>query len=644
MIVAWISSFICVRPILGAGNSYVPHEVIVIFANSTTLVQARELLDGEDFHVVNSVYSHLSIYLVEILNPTLTEHAAVDSLWKLSFIAKAHLNRIYNPAFQPNDALFPDQWYLSQPFWQGYNADVNAPEAWEITTGENSFFGEEVVVAVIDEGFDRIHPELYNRQWRNTVELNGITGADDDQNGAIDDTLGYRVYSEYETIDGGRSCYSYPEEGEQIGFHGTGVAGFVTAQSNNESLIAAPNWGCKSLLVATCVLTDAHIDSALSYIRQTKERWYETNGVCGANIIAINMSFSTGRGENETSCDTTNWNDILNDLGALGVLLRFCRSNEPTDVDIPGIVPAGCASDFLTSVSASNKWDAKPSWASYGDSTIDLFAPGADLIALQHVGDTLVTIGNSAACPQVASTIALAYSIPNPSFQEYYSLQRDSAALDLKQIVLDNVERTDWNSVPFQESVTGGRLNMQFAVQGMCNFYRDNGHSFVSQVNSGSTSSSSPNYVRGRGNHTVYSDGSDLYYAWHNDCFNEPRIYKLTSPNTPGVQPCIASSEYGDTTDVFMAWLGGEQGLSVLEHKVIGTCTESSSFQEEWRLAKLAVPAPSGQGVTSHRSHRAERGGHHSGRYRGRRGRERARSPHLARAGCRLARFRVVGT
>ena len=75
---------------------------------------------------------------------------------------------------QPNYLYYPVE-ILSGEYsslW-GFD-DIDAPEAWDITTGE-----ADIIVAVIDTGVDINHPELEDRIWANTGEI-ADNGLDDD--------------------------------------------------------------------------------------------------------------------------------------------------------------------------------------------------------------------------------------------------------------------------------------------------------------------------------------------------------------------------------------------------------------------------------------------------------------------------------
>lgn len=87
----------------------------------------------------------------------------------------------------PDDTYFGQLWGMDNTGQDGGldDADIDAPEAWNITTGSR-----EVVVAVIDSGIDYYHPDLAANIWTNPAEIAG-NGIDDDANGYVDDVRGW---------------------------------------------------------------------------------------------------------------------------------------------------------------------------------------------------------------------------------------------------------------------------------------------------------------------------------------------------------------------------------------------------------------------------------------------------------------------
>lgn len=126
----------------------------------------------------------------------------------------------------PNDPLFSDCWGLHNIGQQGsclngpglVDFDMDAPEAWDVTTGN-----EDILVLIIDTGVEQTHPDL-----------NQLPGADfTDQTG----TGGGPV----------NSCDN----------HGTPVAGCVSAIGNNALGTVGVAPGCKSVSVRTFVSSSA---------------------------------------------------------------------------------------------------------------------------------------------------------------------------------------------------------------------------------------------------------------------------------------------------------------------------------------------------------------------------------------------------
>ncbi|MBN1758625.1 MAG: choice-of-anchor D domain-containing protein, partial [Chitinispirillaceae bacterium] len=131
----------------------------------------------------------------------------------------------------PDDPLFTQQYALQNSGQTGgtADADIDAPEAWDVFTGAIS----DVILGIIDTGIDYLHPDLAGNLWTNPGEIpdNGI---DDDGNGYIDDIHGYDfAYDDNDPMD--------------VYGHGTHCSGIAAARGNDATGICGVSWGAKLL-------------------------------------------------------------------------------------------------------------------------------------------------------------------------------------------------------------------------------------------------------------------------------------------------------------------------------------------------------------------------------------------------------------
>jgi subtilisin family serine protease len=153
--------------------------------------------------------------LVKLRN-NITVSQAIDTLKNDSSILHVQPNFIYRAlATFPNEVNSPgrfnEQWALHNTGQTGgtINADINAPEAWDIITDSN------IIVAVIDSGVDYTHPDLAANMW---TDANGRHGYDFVNN------------DNYPMDDYG---------------HGTHVAGIIGAVGNNGIGVTGVCWNVK---------------------------------------------------------------------------------------------------------------------------------------------------------------------------------------------------------------------------------------------------------------------------------------------------------------------------------------------------------------------------------------------------------------
>ena len=132
---------------------------------------------------------------------------------------------------EPNDPLYPQQWYLQA---------VKAAEGWDIEQGDS-----QVILAIIDSGVDTDHPDLLSKIWVNSEEIPG-NGIDDDGNGFIDDISGWNFVKNNGNPNPSPDGIDNNGDGIVDGGvdHGTSMAGFAAAATNNLEGIAGLGWNC----------------------------------------------------------------------------------------------------------------------------------------------------------------------------------------------------------------------------------------------------------------------------------------------------------------------------------------------------------------------------------------------------------------
>jgi predicted outer membrane repeat protein len=221
-------------------------EVAVRVTAGTNAQELRELCESMGLAIIMKLEFTEQEYLIEVPGTDAIDvFNAVEQLGQISFIEWACPNIAFQPRLLdqviPNDEYFPNQWDLHNTGQTNGtpNSDINAPEAWEITTGDPN-----IIIAVLDSGVDANHPDLIN---------NLVPGYD-----FVDDDAGPDP------------CLSNPEDG-----HGTNCAGLIAAQGNNGIGVTGVTWDCKIMpirILGGIDIFDTDADIATAF------RWAANNG------------------------------------------------------------------------------------------------------------------------------------------------------------------------------------------------------------------------------------------------------------------------------------------------------------------------------------------------------------------------------
>lgn len=316
---------------------------------------------------------------------TIVQYAEPDGI--------AHLTQNY-----PDDPGFISQWGFDQPS----NIDIDAPEAWDVTTGN-----KDVIVAVIDTGVDYNHEDLALNIWTNPNEI--LNGMDDDGNGIPDDLHGFNSIA---TGGGGSGCGGNSNWGDPIDDygHGTHVSGIIAAAGNNGKGVAGVNWRTK---IMACKAFDASGSGFISDTIKCFEYvwWMKTHE--HYNIVATNNSWIT------TGLSAALYEAIKEQMHA-GILTIAAAGNDGVNNDLMPYFPASYNLENIIAVAAigSEGETQFADWASnYGRRTVDLHAPGNNILSTCSYSQYLclstpdfpyVTLsGTSMATPHVTGLAAL---------------------------------------------------------------------------------------------------------------------------------------------------------------------------------------------------------------------------------------------
>jgi subtilisin family serine protease len=354
-----------------ADDPYVASELILSFAPDAELQQRQDILDDLGATSV-ARFNRIDAGLYRLESMTVVE--ALQLLDGNPYLVLAEPNYILYEHAIPDDPRFDELWGMRNTGQTGGTpgADISAAQAWNIFTGT-----QEVVVGVIDTGLDMSHPDIADNVFINEGEIAG-NGIDDDGNGFIDDVNGW----DFANNDNN----PFDDRG-----HGTHVSGTIGGVGNNGVGVAGVNWSVRILPIkflgsdgsgTTAAAVQAVEYATLMGVDLTNNSW----GGGGFSTALLNA---------------------IEDADAAGIHFVASAGNWGQNNDFSPSYPGSYDTPNIISVAATDHNDRMADFSNYGAVSVDLGAPGVNILSSVPGSGYSSYSGTSMAAPHVAGVVAM---------------------------------------------------------------------------------------------------------------------------------------------------------------------------------------------------------------------------------------------
>jgi serine protease len=397
-------------------------EILLKFKTSTSTNSKNSLISLNNLTLIKSTPSY---EMYEVNGDALQISKIIYLSGQVEFCTPNFIAKFEKFDHIPNDPYFNNQWYLHNT-GQGTNdgksttidADIDAPEAWDITLGSPN-----VTIAIVDEGVTSNHPDLPNTRQ---VRLNGSNFAYlyDGTNNPNDPS------PTVSTTDGNN--------------HGNACAGIVSAtQDNNEGITGiAPLCKIMPIKLPLGISTPINLYAdAINFASDNNADIISNSwGINNSNpdlfpviISAINYAitnnklvvFSAGNTANHISGNNGYVGFPANaNITNLITVGASDRNNNQANYSPNGqtmviVAPSHSAYNIQIPGESFNIWsidipDARFGYNSWRDDTFDDFPPLGELLPNSGTNFTSYSGrmgGTSAAAPEIAGVLALMKSI-----------------------------------------------------------------------------------------------------------------------------------------------------------------------------------------------------------------------------------------
>lgn|GEM_PF-3422101 len=389
-----------------------------------SVVQAKPnsvLNDAFDFSATRVLWQTDSNTMMRVgLKPEVDPVGVYNAISKFTNVEYVSLNFVYREQegygkldYQPNDPFSGPS--LSQQYHHGIIEDY---KAWEAIRGTSAAYSDAngntlgPIVAVTDNGFDINHNDLKNAMWVNPGETPG-DGVDNDRNGYIDDYNGVNVTQPYtgQTLEPRGSIVPSNANDD----HGTHVAGIIAAQMDNGLLVSGvAGGGIIQADGSTAQTAGARIMGIKWQNTQNNiVSYYESSVIIeglyyaydkGADIVSSSYIVISGQAPFQAPFPFADDQGVINaykNLHDKGIVCLVAAANDGIDNTV-----ALEKLPYVIWVGSTDENDQKSYFSNYGK-TVDVMAPGSDILSLAPGNFFQFLSGTSMATPVAAGVVAL---------------------------------------------------------------------------------------------------------------------------------------------------------------------------------------------------------------------------------------------
>ena len=341
---------------------------------------------------------------------------------RVEYVVPNYLRKVFDTTplqYIPNDSFFVDQWGLNNVS----DKDIDAPEAWNIFKGSSS-----VIVGILDTGADFTHPDLVGNLWNGSIEAGGCK---DDNGVVIEAGCPNHGWNYVTDIDPTNDNNPMDDHG-----HGTHVASTIGAKGDNGVGISGVSMNV-SLMPIKVADSGGYLSSSdwikgLNFAKQN-----------GAKIV--NASFG---GLNYSQAEY----DAIHDFPGLFIAAAGNSGSDNDDIATPNY-PSNYDLSTIIAVAATDSLDALAGFSNYGVTSVDIGAPGVNIVGAIPGSDYMESSGTSMAAPHVAGLAALILGY--------------DTALTAAQVRDDILATGDIDPQLSGKVSTGRRINAYSALKGL---------------------------------------------------------------------------------------------------------------------------------------------------------------------------------